>query len=124
MSKVKAYLLLFFISILIVSVFTAMDYYVHSWSDEYAVPSYYFTNKLMFGTLLMFLALTFTQKMKLHWRALTTSLVVSALLQTRYFFEGYPTEFVLEFLLYHFLMLVPTSFLLLWLSRNLLKSSR
>ena len=33
----------------IIVLFTAVDYFVHSLSSEYAVPSYYFRNKIIYG---------------------------------------------------------------------------
>ena len=51
--------LIIFITIL---VFTAIDYYVHTLSPEYAVPGYYFTNKIIFGTIIAFVAYYFVRK--------------------------------------------------------------
>ena len=103
-------LIFIFVSMLIVIlIFTAIDYYVHSLKEEYTVPSYYFKNKIIFGTGIGFIAYIFIRKMGWHWRAIAFSAVISILLQTRYFLDGYPLKFVFEFMLFHFLMLLPAS---------------
>ena len=108
-------LLIIFITILI---FTAIDYYVHTLSPEYAVPGYYFTNKIIFGTIIAFITYYFVRK-KVFWKkALAISAVTSVLLQVRYYLEGYPRNFVYEFFLFHFLMLLPVSMILLYIFRK------
>jgi len=107
--------LIIFITIL---VFTAIDYYVHTLSPEYAVPGYYFTNKIIFGTIIAFVAYYFVRK-KVFWqKGLIISAVTSILLQVRYFLEGYSRDFVFEFLLFHFLMLLPVSMILFYIFRK------
>lgn len=105
----KKYLLLFAIILVIIIVFTGIDYIVHSLDDEYTVPSYYFRNKIVFGTIIGYFTLLLSRQFKLWKRALIVSAVVSVLLQTRYYIEGYSINFVLEFLLFHFLMLFPVA---------------
>ena len=113
--KIKDYVGLFFVTLLIILLFTALDYFTHGLSPEYSVPNYYFRNKIIFGTLIGFLALIFLNKINWGKRALLTSLIVSVLLQTRYYLEGYPKKFVFEFMLFHFLMLVVSSFIVFWI---------
>lgn len=108
---INKYLKIFLFILAIVLIFAFIDYVVHSLSEEYAVPSYYFTNKIIFGTLIGFGAYIFIQKTKPEIRALIFSAIVAILLQVRYFLEGYSKEFVLEFLAYHFLMLLPVSWI-------------
>ena len=103
-------LIFIFVSILVlILIFTVIDYYVHSLKAEYTVPSYYFKNKIIFGTGIGFIAYIFIRKIKWHWRAFAFSAAISILLQTRYFLEGYPLKFVFEFMLFHFLMLLSVS---------------
>jgi len=113
--KIKDYVILFFVTLIIILIFTALDYFTHGLSPEYSVPGYYFSNKIIFGTLIGFLALIFLNKINWGKRALLTSLIVSVLLQTRYYLEGYPKKFVFEFMLFHFLMLVVSSFIVFWI---------
>jgi hypothetical protein len=103
----------------IIVVFTGIDYAVHSLSEDYAVPGYYFRNKIIFGTLIGFIAYFFIYKTKPAYRALIFSGVIAALLQIRYYLEGYPKEFVLELLLFHFLMLLPVSFVVFYYFKRL-----
>ena|SRR3989344_3904264 len=112
--KLKDYIFLFFIAVLIIGVFTLIDYYVHGLSEEYSVPGYYFKNKIIFGTIYCFLGLLILRKWGLWVRTLVLSIVISILLQARYYLEGYPREFVFEFTLFHFLMLVPSFLIVLW----------
>src|SRR3989344_9540642 len=113
--KIKNYIELFFITLIIIIIFTALDYFTHKLSLEYYVPLTYFTNKIIFGTLIGFGALIFLNKISWGKRALLMSLIVSVLLQTRYYLEGYPKEFVFEFMLFHFLMLIISSLLIFWI---------
>lgn len=110
---VRKYAFIFLAALIIIAIFTLIDFAVHLLSEEYAVPDYYFRNKLIFGTIIGFIALVFMQKLKTAKKALAFSAIVSVLLQLRYFLEGYPLQFVLEFLVFHFVILVPVSLLTL-----------
>jgi len=114
----KKAVFIFLIVFVIILIFTFIDYLVHLLSEEYAVSSYYYRNKIIFGTGIGFVVYLFVGKKKLFVKSLIFSAVISILLQTRYFLEGYSLEFVFEFLLFHFLMLVPVSLLFFWLFRN------
>ncbi|MEK6875459.1 MAG: hypothetical protein AABX30_02140 [Nanoarchaeota archaeon] len=96
---------IFVIALLIILIFTFIDALIHSLGEEYAVPDYYFRNKIIFGALIGFFALLFIEKKKIWKKAVIFSIVVSILLQIRYFLEGYAIKFVLEFLLIHFVIL-------------------
>jgi len=111
----KRYFILFLIAFVIIILFTIADYMIHSLSAEYAVPPYYFRNKIIFGTLLGFAALIFLGKLEVNYRykALLLSAVISALLQIRYYIEGYPAKFVFEFLFLHFIILLVVSWIVL-----------
>ena len=98
--------------LIIILIFTLIDIFVHSLSEEYAVPDYYYRNKIIFGTLIGFITYFFVKKKKLLTKSLIFSAVVSILLQIRYFLEGYSKLFVFEFLVLHFLMLFPVSLII------------
>jgi len=103
------------IVLVIILIFTFIDYLAHQTSEEYSVPSRYFTNKVIYGTLIGFISLFFLRKFNFFTKGILFSAIIAVLLQIRYFIEGYPLEFVLEFLLFHFLMLAPISVLAFWL---------
>ena len=109
--NIKKYALIFLVTLIIILIFTFIDYIVHSLKEEYSVPSDYFRNKIIFGTLIGFIAMLFRNNV--YAKSLVFSVAVSALLQIRYYLEGYPYEFVFEFLIFHFLMLLPVSFIVL-----------
>lgn len=120
----RHYFLLLLASLMIISVFALIDYFVHSLSPEYAVPSYYFRNKVIFGTLIGFVVLSFTlKKFSSYFTALIFSATVSILLQIRYYLEGYPKNFVFEFLLWHFLILIFVSALIIKFSKKFLEKA-
>lgn len=107
--SIKKIIYSFLIILLIILLFTLGDYFMHLIKEEYSVPSYYFRNKIIFGTLIGFLTLLFIRKMKPLKKSLIFSLTISVLLQIRYFLEGYSKNFVFTFLLIHFLILFPIS---------------
>ena len=109
---------IFIAVLLIILVFAFIDYLIHSLSAEYSVPSYYFRNKIIFGTLIGFFSLLVLRKLKFLPKALAFSAIVSILLQIRYFYEGYPLNFVLEFLVIHFIILFPVSLLVFYLGKK------
>ena len=110
-TRLKGYTIFFFISFIVILILAIIDYFIHSLSPDYAVPSYYFRNKVIFGTIIGFIILIFTQKLSISKKSVIFSAVVSLLLQVRYFLEGYPIKFVLEFLFIHFLILLPVSWI-------------
>jgi len=95
----KNYLTILVIVFLVILVFTLIDAFVHSLSEEYSVPDYYFRNKIIFGTIIGLITYLFIKKNSLFVKSLIFSAVVSILLQIRYFLEGYSLKFVIEFLL-------------------------
>ena len=111
-AKLKEYITFLFISFIIILILTIIDYFIHSLSPDYAVPSYYFRNKVIFGAIIGFIVLIFAQKLSISKKSAVFSAVVSLLLQVRYFLEGYPKKFVLEFLFIHFLILLPVSWII------------
>jgi len=118
-------LVLIFASIfIIILIFTLIDVVVHSLSEEYSVPDYYFRNKIIFGTIIGFITYLFIKKNGLFVKSLIFSAVVSILLQIRYFLEGYSLKFVIEFLFFHFLMLLPASLIIFRIFDKFLKGGK
>lgn len=120
----KKNFLILLIIFIIVLLFTFFDYLVHQLSEEYAVPSRYFRNKIIFGTIIGAIAYFFAKKQKLFLRALIFSAAISVLLQIRYFLEGYPLDFVFGFLAIHFLILTAVSLMVFKLTGKYIKWSR
>ena len=115
---------LFFIFLFIfaiISIFTFIDYLAHLLSEEYFVPFWYFRNKLIFGTIIGFIAYLIVRNKGLFARALAFSTSVSVLLQAGYFMEGYPLGFVVLFLLIHFIILLPVSLAVFKISEKIVK---
>lgn len=86
-------------------VFAFFDYVVHTVNPDYTVPLYFFTTKIIYGTLVGFIAYLFVRKKPLIQKSAILAAVVSVLLQIRYLLAGYPTSFVLIFLIIHFVIL-------------------
>jgi hypothetical protein len=99
--------------VFVVLVFAFFDYLIHLSNAEYAVPSYYFKNKVIYGVLwgIVVYLLTFKWKAKLWLRSLFFSFIVALILQVRYAYEGYSLDFVLEFLFIHLAILWIVSYL-------------
>ena len=93
----------------IILIFAFIDYLFHQLSNEYDVPGYYYKNKIIYGTIIGFLAYFLTRKQKLLTKTLVFSAGVSIILQIRYYLEGYPLDFVLLFLGIHFVILLAVS---------------
>ena len=90
---------------IIVLIFTCIDFVAHSLGTTYAVPSYYFTNKIIYGTILASLVLYFVNFKSSVAIAISVASIVSILLQTNYYLLGYPLDFVVFFLAVHFIIL-------------------
>ena len=101
-----------------VVIFTAIDYLVHGLSPEYSVPDYYFKNKIIFATIIGSIVYFFIKKRVFWQKSLIVSLVTAVLLQIKYYLQGYPKEFVFEFMLFHFLMFLASSMLMFYLFRK------
>ncbi len=86
-------------------VFTFFDYVIHSLSQDYSVPAWYFTNKILYGTIIGFVTYLFVRKKPIIQKSIILSAVVSILLQIRYYLYGYSVQFVLLFLVIHFIIL-------------------
>ena len=111
MRKTERYLITFSFFVAAILVFDFIDFLFHGLSPAYIVPERYFRNKAIYGILISFIVYLFVQNKKLWTRILAISLVVSILLQVRYYLEGYSLEFVFLFMVIHFGILLVT----LWL---------
>ena len=109
--KIKNLFLIFLIIFAIIILFAFVDYLFHSLSEEYAVPPRYFPNKIMYGTIYGFIIFLLVRKQSHFMKSFLFSLIVDVSLQTRYFLEGYPFDFVFLFLLLHFVILFPISWI-------------
>ncbi len=93
--------------LLIISLGTIIDYFVHQIDPRFSVPSTYFPHKVFYGILWALVGyLVFRKKIKTHfWLAFTIAAVPSVLLQTMYFIQKHQLPWVvLLFLVLHFLM--------------------
>lgn len=89
----------------IMLVFTFIDYVVHTISPDYGVPNWYFTQKIIYGTIVAFITYLFIRSKPIVQKSLILSAVISVLLQLRYLILGYSMSFVLMFLVIHFVIL-------------------
>jgi len=95
---------------IVILLLTIVDHSIHRLETTWSVPDYYFSNKILFGFIWGIVGILLAGKLKNIWlMALTVSGVVATALQIKYFLEGYPMNFVLLFLLIHFLILYPLS---------------
>ena len=112
------YLKAFLLTIGVVLIFTLIDYLTHHLNSAFAVPEYYYRNKVIFATIFVFVIYVFTEKMKLIPRAFLISAITVILLQIKYYVQGYPKWFVFLFLGLHFLMLLVPAWLGFKLSKK------
>ncbi len=118
----KKVILIVLIILGIILIFAFIDYLFHRLSKEYDVPSYYFRNKIIFGTLIGCISYYFIRNLVFWKRALVFSAIIVVLLQIRYYLEGYPKDFVFLFLGIHFGILLLISVIVFWTMKKL-KSS-
>lgn len=121
--SLKLFLIILAAILVLITIFSLIDYFAHSLSEEYSVPGRYFTNKMIFGTLIAFFSYLALRSKSLILKSLFVSALTSLLLQLRYFIEGYSVEFVILFLFIHFLILFPFSIFIFWLLKKYFFSS-
>lgn len=91
--------------LVVILLFTIIDHYIHGLESAWSVPDYYFRNKIPYGFLWGIVGLLFARKFQSIWsKAMVVAGVIAVTLQARYFIEGYPLNFVLLFLLIHFVI--------------------
>jgi hypothetical protein len=88
-----------------VLVFTFFDWLVHSGWAYLSVPQWYFTNKIIYGTLWAWLVSLFFRKGAIWRQAAWIAGITVILLQIRYILYGYPPLFHAIILPEHFLFL-------------------
>ncbi len=94
-------------------IFTFFDWLVHTNIASLGVPSWYFSHKILYGTLWACLTSFFVQKMPTKKQAGIITIVTVTLLQIRYALWGYPLEFHLVVIPEHLITLfVPLHYLL------------
>ncbi len=92
--------------LIVILLFTVIDHAIHGLENSWSVPDYYFRNKIPFGFLWGVVGLLLAIKFQNIWlKSLSVAGIISIALQVRYFIEGYPINFVLLFLLFHFIIL-------------------
>ncbi len=97
-------------SFIIILAFTAIDYLFHTYT-AHAVPSYYFTNKVLFGTAYLFLALVLMpRKLSIITKSAIATAATVLLLQTRYLF-AYSLKWNAEVVLAHLIILGAITYL-------------
>ena len=103
--------------IVIISAFTLLDYLGHQYLQKNSgldvVPQQYYTNKIIYGSILLFVGVMFIDKitnpsgyLRVFW---LTSIVV-LLLQSRYY-SSYSPKFNQYVLVLHYLALAPLIYL-------------
>ena len=106
--KSKKNLQQFGLILLIITLGTAIDWVVHHTSSNFSVPFEYYPNKIIFGAFWGFVSF----KVLRHWFKTPFSIaagicaVVSIVLQTKYFLQGYDIRFVILFMFLHFGMFI------------------
>lgn len=99
--------------LIVILLFTLVDYFIHGLEASWSVPNYYFKDKIPFGFLWGVVGLfVATRVSTINLKALVLAGIVAITLQTRYFLTGYPLDFVLIFLVFHFIILYLLSFIM------------
>jgi len=110
-NSIKNLISIFILVLVVILLFSFIDYLAHSINIRWAVPDYYFPHKIIYGTVIGFIAYLFIKKQKALIKSLIFSAAISILLQINYYFQGYPKEFVFLFLGIHFIILFILSFI-------------
>lgn len=103
-----------------VLVFTFFDWLVHQSSPILSVPSWYFRNKIIFGTVYAAIAGFFVSGYSLKKQAAIITLLTVMLLQIRYLLSGYTWEFHAIIFPAHLLLLYGATYAMLRVEKNLL----
>ncbi|VVB80829.1 Uncharacterised protein [uncultured archaeon] len=119
--KLKPFILRFICILAAVLVFTFFDWIVHSSFEALAVPSWYFRNKIIYGTIIAFVASLVFRKVSIPKQAALITIFTVGLLQIRYALYGYPWWFHVIVLTEHAIFLFITSFVALKILSRLAK---
>lgn len=95
------------ILLIVILLFTIIDHAIHGLQNSWGVPDYYFKDKIPAGFFWGIVGLFLAKKFRSIWlKSLVLASVIVVTLQGRYFIEGYALDFILIFLLFHFLILL------------------
>ena len=91
---------------LVIVIGTIFDWFAHQVRPEFWVPTEYFRHKIIFGTVIGFIAFSVLRPFVRSdfWLAVGVAATVSVLLQTKYFLQGYDLTFVFLFMGIHFIV--------------------
>ncbi|MBI5001873.1 hypothetical protein HZC31_00645 [Candidatus Woesearchaeota archaeon] len=90
---------------------------MHQSSQMLEVPLWYFTNKILYGTLWACLAGLFVTKLSIPKQAAVITIVTVTLLQIRYLLYGYPVLFHLIVFPEHLFFLYVATYYMLKISK-------
>lgn len=97
------------ISLAIILLFTGADWVGHQYLQTHnylqVVPAYYYTNKIIFGTILLFASLLII-KIKDYKSVFLITAIIVGLLQTRYLYI-YNQKFNITVMILHYVILAP-----------------
>jgi len=108
-SKKMSLILIFVLEVMLV--FTFLDFFLHSLSSAYAVPSRYFGNEVIFGTIFGFFIYILVKNKKIFQKSLIFSAIMAAAIQLIYLSIGYPLSFILTFFVINFIIMFVVSYL-------------
>lgn len=104
--KVKKGFFIGAILLIVILFFTIIDHAIHGLQNSWGVPDYYFKDKIPAGFFWGIVGLFLARRFQNIWsKSLVVAGVIAVALQVRYFIEGYALDFVLIFLVFHFLIL-------------------
>lgn len=111
--------------VVVVLIGTFLDFLVHIISERFSVPEYYFSNKIIYATFWFLVGLiVFWRVHKPLSKAILMTALVAIVLQTRYFFEGYPLWFVFFFMVVHFVAFLLPVYIIFLRNKHLFGISR
>ncbi len=123
MAKLQKHLFVGIVLMIVILLFTIIDHFLHSLENSWSVPDYYFKNKIIFAFLWGVVGLFAARRIEKLWlKAFVVSSIISVTLQTRYFIEGYNLNFVLLFLLFHFIILYILSLIMFRIFKRYIKN--
>ena len=118
MAKKENLILRVVLIFLAILVFTFFDYLVHASSDYLSVPSYYFKNKIIYGTFFACLASWIFRKVEIQKQAFLIAAITVGLLQINYILIGYPLMFHLIVVIEHLFFLYLATYFALRILKN------
>jgi hypothetical protein len=108
-SKRMSLILIFVLEVMLV--FAFLDYFAHLLSAAYAIPSRYFGDEVIYGTIAGFFAYIIVKNKKIFQRSLLFSALMAVCIQLVYLSIGYSLSFVLTFLLINFITMFIVSYI-------------